>query len=404
MASDRRLQNLLHDSELLLLNNSASDKVTLKAPSQLLKIVKQKNERLPQAEARVSNSILLNINFPDINKTLEATKALLKFEPSAPSQDISHLSYFPLLHDLTQSKPLPLSESVQAYLSYTDRRAQIEIGVESARTQQTARRAVELNLLKRWDSRIERVMDATLANRDNLAFDPQQINLGTPFITRKMEKVVDRHRFAYINYVYNYVQMSCAFERTQTRRDLPGRILPPDSFDQLNQSRTGRRGPHDSLSIGESIIEEGRQATFSKFGYSVLLRPEKARLMLGLLDEFLAINTNSQEASLFLIFKELLKGLNLGPKETSMDKRGIVFTHLNELLAQSCRILQVEFFEQCKRMAKRKKFEGGSLGGRQLETLQIIYGYLEDFVLSEGFSFEHVVIRDELGLPVWAIL
>ena len=105
---------------------------------------------------------------------------------------------------------------------------------------QTARRGVALGLLKAWDQRLDRVIDSTLTSKDTTPYDPQQINLYLPFVTRKMEKVIDSRRYAYINHVYNFVQMSRAYERPRIHREvtngnilhnISGHYMPMDSFD-----------------------------------------------------------------------------------------------------------------------------------------------------------------------------
>jgi hypothetical protein len=444
MNSDRRLQNLLFDSELLLVENGPIENLAFKAPSKLRKIIQKKNEQSLPSEPRQTSSLLLNINFPELEKTLEATKTILKFEPVASVVDLSNLSYFPVLQFMTNGKaesvdnskiknpsePAKSDNKIEEYIKYTRQRNLTETGLETSKNMQTARRGVLQSLLKSWDQRLDRVIDATVNSKDTSPYDPQQINIYLPFVTKKMDKVIDTRRFAYINHVYNYIQMSRVFERPKNHREVShGNILHnitahnghADSFDHGHRNMmhiTGRNlgrqhqpmnyksmnyGGQDSISLSGSINEEGRSGV-SKIGLSILPRLEKAKMINNLLDEFAMINQNSQESSIFLICKELFKGLDFGPKDSSLSKKEIAVVHVNELLDQSCRILQLEFFEQSKRMSKRRKLENATLNGRQIETVQIVYGYIEEYVLDEAFSMENIIMRDEDGLPVWALL
>lgn len=427
MNTDRRLENLLCDSELILFENAPTENFTIKAPSKLRRLAREKVERAQLTPSRPIGNLLLNINFHDLEKSLESTKQAMKMEPIAIEVDLTHLSSYPVIHSLSSEQIPPedktgkklslLEAKMNVYLKYMQQKHQEEIELESAQNIKCARRTILTGNLRNWDSRGDRLVEATNATKDGFVFDPTMMNSYLPFVTKKMEKKSESNFYPYISLIYNFVQKVKLYEPSRPKgqvvnNNILDELDHPSGFLNLTARNIQRNGninymlnqSRDSISVRGGSLHDDQYSMRSKIGHSILPRHEKANAILGLLHEFALLTQDSNESSIYLIIKELLKGLKYGPKDTHLTQKELSVEHTNELLQKSCEILQIEFYENCKRVARRRKVEMPNLNASQIDILQIILGYVEEYVLNQEFMRKHQFVRNENNLPIWAIL
>jgi hypothetical protein len=428
MNIDRRLENLLYDSDLLRFESGPTENFVIKTPSKLSRLVREKIERAHPTPSRPIGNLLLNVNFHELEKSLETTKQSLKMEPVAIEVDLSHLSAYPTIHSiLTDQLPSenkagkiisPLEAKMELYLKYIRGKHQEEIALDSAQNIKSARRMILTGNLRDWDSRIDKVIDSTSASKDPFVYDNSKINSFHPFVIRKMDKRSDANLYRYLNHVYTFVQRVRPYEPTRPRgqassdNNILNELDHTSGFINTTTRNIQRNGSmhymlnqsRDSVSARGGSVHEDQFSLRSKIGNSILPRREKFTAILNLLSEFSMISQDGKERQIFLTAQELLLGLNYGAKDPNLSPKDLSIEHTNELIQRSCYILENVFNDSCKRNARRKKIEVANLGSIQIDTLQIILGYIDDFVLRPEIVPNTMIVRDDKGTPIFALL
>lgn len=250
--------------------------------------------------------------------------------------------------------------------------------------------------LKNWESKQRKIPTTAELNENNNFYANSLVSYKS--ILNKSNKSVTEKKIRYLDFIKKYISRKPnETDQIQRSETLKNNVR---SFSDV----TGTAGYLDDNlgqnQIGYNPLEDDN---LQFFNYQPTVPQKTAVTHLGkdissinqdelsLIWEFLSLQSENFDQNI------------LGLKYENSDE--LVYKSSDHLMKNSQRYLETTYLEMIRNYCYRGRFQYLNPNNNQYgETIDLIYGFIEEHVLDTNFVQEYYVEKDESDCPIWAVL